>query len=271
MYPSDMKGRLARLFRNHQAHLTTFQNTLVECRELFQARARLEAEIELLRSVRNQVQAEVENERRRVESVSNLLLRFSPAHGNRGAAWVEISPLETVLADLLRLALDYDEDEVLRVLGSCAERVTLAGLAAIAGAAEPTAAAIAHKLVREEPPVVAPPWGADLRLVRGRAITVLPPVASHVEEAVREQAVFLHKDAEVVCADTAEAGANIVRLEFHEPRSANDILTQFYDRAFEEAEQNRVLFSMNGCSRHRASNIAPEAKPEAKSESAVTA
>ena len=124
----------------------------------------------------------------------------------------------------------------------------MAGLAAIAGAAEPTAASIAHKLIRQEPAIVAPPWGADIRIVRGRTITVLPPVAIHVEEAIRQQATFLDKNAVVVSADTAEAGANIVRLEFHEPRSADDVLTQFYDHAYREAGQNPVLYSMNGSS-----------------------
>jgi len=159
---------------------------------------------------------------------------------------VEIVPLDEILPAMLEASWESSPDALVEVLAAGIRRVNLKGLAEITQAPEPTAEAIAAALVTKAPPDEAPWWGGKVPLTKGRTLIILPPVTAEVEADIRDAIAAADVDTVVVSADTAEAGANVIRLEIREPKVAEEILTPFIRRALEKAKLEPGLHGLNG-------------------------
>ncbi|HKI34405.1 MAG TPA: hypothetical protein VKA46_21300 [Gemmataceae bacterium] len=251
-YPGGLFERLQATLAHPRAKVVVFKNALTRSREAANELATVEAEAEVLRVVRARLHAELEAEGRRLQGLAHVLAELAPAGPVQGL--IEVTELDAVLERLLETAAQGpDSPELLRLLGSCVKRVTLAGLAEITRAPEPRLASVAATLVRGKPPTQAPVWGGKRPLGRGQVITVVPPLADRAEEELR--ALVRKSDGEMVlaCADTAEGGVNALRLEVYKPKHWEEIVTPFIRKNLEEARREPALYFTNGHdSRHPA-------------------
>jgi hypothetical protein len=247
-FPSGVFEHLLAGLANPNTLLVRFKNAVTRAREEGAKLARVEAEIQALRGVRGQLAAELEAMARRLNRVLEVLAALRPGQEAAGPPLVEVAGLDSVLEELLRLADQEgaDSEDLLRLLGSCAARVTRAGLAEITGAAEPRAWSIADRLARCTPPTPGPVWGGKKQLGKGSAIVVLPPLTRETEEELRTVLHTLAPEMVLACADTAQGGVNVIRLEILKPRNAEEIFTPFIQQHLGRALAEQDIFFTNG-------------------------
>lgn len=237
-YPERMGQKLRSWLDAPKAKSSALQNAVTKCRELVQQKTQIAAEVELLRSGVAMLDEILKAEQHRAQGVIDLLRSFSHPGTSSGPRQTESAPLDDILAELIALSQqEGGREEALRLLGSCVLRVTLAGLVEITRAPEMLPESVAQTLVLEELPVEGPRWGGKWSLAQGTSILVLPPVTDNLEDAVRSHAHIHDGDTLVLSADTAQAGANVLRLEVQEPRLLMEVLTRFYRAALEEAKK----------------------------------
>jgi hypothetical protein len=241
LLPKGFVGSMLTSISSRAKLLGDFQNAVVNCREVAQQQRRLDDEIQFLRSIQNEVRRELDTEVGRLQGMLAMLRQFRPSDVSDGPARIEVTPLDVVLPVLLALSQDTGTEDLLRILGGCAQRITLAGLADIVRAPEATPASVAHRLVMCSPPILGPEWGGKARMGNGRSVIVLPPMAGNLERAIQEAVRVFDGDVELVSADTAQGGANVVKLQFHEAKTLDDIFPPHYESALAEAKASATL------------------------------
>jgi len=227
---------VASFLASPRSKLAGLQNAITKVRELSLQTVKLKSEIDLLSQANARLQDILTAEERRVDNLLALLQPFQRLPGNPAPRFVQTAPLNDLLPHLVHLAEQGRSGAtVLRVLAASVSRVTLAGLAAITGAADADPASIARRLLMDGPAVRAPQWGGRPSADKGMRLQVLPPVDSAILEAIQAQVPALDGDCCVVSADTAHGGVNIVELEVHHPRDIKEIFSQFIKAALNDA------------------------------------
>jgi hypothetical protein len=247
VYPRGPADWVRTALANPGAKVTAFRNAMNRVREVADELVQREAEAQALDDARRQLDAEIKRERERLQGVSSVLAPFRPTEETPGQNHlVEVTDLDAVLNELLESNPGTDPEEVLRLLGSCARRVTLAGLAEITQAKEARAESIARQLAHGAPATQAPVWGGRKPLARGDVITVLPPVEDEVKEDIRKILANLDGHMVLASSDTGQGGVNALRLEVFRPRSLEEIFTPFIRKNLTIAVEGGRVYFPNG-------------------------
>ena len=237
-YPKGVSQKFGSLLAAPKAKSSSLHNAVNKCRELVQQKTQLAAEAELLRGGATKLDEILKAEQHRAQGVIDLLRSFHHPGVSSGPRHTESAPLDDILGELIALSQqEGGREEALRLLGSCVQRVTLAGLVEITHAPEMLPESVAQTLVLEKLPIEGPRWGGNWSKATGTPMLVLPPVTDSLEDAIRSHAHIHDGDTLVLSADTAQAGANILRLEVLEPRLLREVLTRFYSAALDEAKK----------------------------------
>lgn len=246
-YPKGMGQKLGSLWSAPKAKSATLQNAITQCRELVSEKLQLEAEAQLLGGGAGQLAEILKAEQQRAQGVIDLLRSFHHLGAESGPRQTDSAPLDDILAELITLSRqEGGREETMRLLGSCVRRVTLAGLAEITHAPEVLPESVAQTLVLEQLPIQGPHWGGKNSLTAGASILALPPVTEDLADAIRSHAHVHDGDTQVLSTDTAQAGANVLRLELLEPRRLGEVLTRFYQSALDEARKTREQHTAEG-------------------------
>lgn len=241
-YPQTVAGMVANwLFADSRRRDRDrrFGTLATSMRETKLAVDTLEAENNALGACRRDLQGKIAATERRLRSVVRILgSEDSLDRTARKEDLIEVANLDSVLYDLLQIA-DAPEvhDQLLAdTLLGCAKRVTLAGLKSITGAHEPRVDLIAGQL-NKRPPTIGPFWGGKRPMTVHSTVFVLPPVASELRARLTAAfAPLVHHSNrfQLVFADTAEAGFNVVRLQVRHPKTYGEIVTPQIADEFDE-------------------------------------
>jgi hypothetical protein len=235
-YPQSLMNKAAAFLANPQKKLVALKNSITKCRESVRRKLQLTSEVDLLSGAITRLRDILEDQERRLQGALNLLKPFLRPEVANGSRMTECVPFDDVLPTLLTFAeQSKSNEEILRLLAACVAKVTLSGLAAIVGASEPQPASIAQRLFGTEPTVLGPRWGGRKPRTAGIPIIVLPPVDEAVLNAIRTYAPMMDGNTVVAAAETAEAGANVVKLEVHCPRDISELITTFLGAALKDA------------------------------------
>ncbi len=248
-FPRGPLERVKVLLSNPRTTMAQLKSLITGVREVAEKRSAVEAEIQALRSVRGKLAAELEADRARLQRATEALLTLCPGYDTAGAQrLVQARDADEVLEELLEIALrtELDRDALQTLLASSTRTVTLAGLAEITGAAEPRAASVAAQLSQGSPATRAPVWGGKKPLGKGDLIIALPPLAPEIEEELRGILAAEAPGIVAASADSAQGGANVLRLEIHKPRNWEEIFTPFILKNLEKAWQEKELYFTNG-------------------------
>ncbi len=233
-FPQGWK-RFSSLFEDPRKRNARFKTRVETARRAAAEALTLEAEVAALDRVQEELSKDLTEETRRIESLIEMLAGATPTSAEENKPAVEVADLDDVLPRLLSLAIEkpINRGSLIETLASCTLRVTEAGLAQIVRSPEVSLATIAHRLVREEPPVRSPHWGGKEPLSPGEVVVVLPPVSSSAQDALEKHVRALTssgQQVQVAWCDTSEAGANVVHLELRKPLNSSEIFTPFIAR-----------------------------------------
>jgi len=223
--------------------MVRFENAVNKIRETGRMIAQLNAEKVVLNRLKGQVDSILALQLDHLGRLPRLLATVRPS-GSSSERFVELAPLDSIFGKLLQMAVQnrQDPDELIEILGSAASRVTLQGLVQITQSHEPTPAGIALQLLKGESAAQAPYWGGEKPAMKGHRIIVLPPVAKTLEDTLRNQLSSLSSELELVCADTARAGVNVMCLDVYHPTSWDDIFTRLLRKELEVAKKGGPLY-----------------------------
>lgn len=243
-FPRSVWGSARKILRSPKARGASFKAVVANARKIADRIVDLEAELGALEGVARDVSEELAAESRRVQAMLRLLARVAGAVGPGDQA-VEVAPVDGILEDLAAWAAapPADPEAVVAALAACVSCVTLSGLAKITEAREATIDAIAERIARGAPKTPGPLWAGEPSLAPRTTIVVLPPLAGQREELVG-RVIELAGQGEafhVVSAETAEGGANVLRLEIRHPRTLQEIFPRFLERHLEDAEREPEL------------------------------
>ncbi|MFM7070475.1 MAG: hypothetical protein ACKO38_01600 [Planctomycetota bacterium] len=218
---------------------------------------RLEAETGALGVCRDDIEREIALLEQRLRTVLSLLDRRLPRQDAASQPdCVEISDIDKALRELLQIAdsAETDEGRLTDVLLGAATRVTMHGLAIITGVNEavwgqdPRVELIAHRL-KDGPVTPGPFWGGKRPLSYDHTVVVLPPVADDLREQLENAFGRLMSSADstqLLFADTAAAGFNVVQLKMRTPKSETDIMTPPIDHEWDKIAINPERYLPEG-------------------------
>jgi hypothetical protein len=202
--------------------LAAFEQIAARVRRFNDALLELRARLAAYRAAASIVSSERRHLEQHVAAILGVLHDFrSRGSREQREPYLTAKDASAVWADLWRIGNSGAEQR--KILLSAVEYVTVEGLSEIVGANPRRIDAVAAKIAWEAPPGQGPGWGGQPCKDSAHVLFVLPPVAPGVQEKLRQLMENYQAEATVAFADTAIAGANVLKYSLRKINSVKEL------------------------------------------------
>lgn len=215
------------------------ENAIAKVREQLDEQEELRAKLAALRSAAAGILHEQDAIDKALATLWNGLERLRPkGEFATMPSYVTPGPLEDVWPELLHLDPRDAKRQLLELLPTTVQFVTLDGLALIVRAADARVDEVLQAMRSKAAVMQGPPFGGLERVDAGMQILVLPPVEPALQAKLSD--AFRETSHETLAfADTCVPSVNVVGLRVYFCETREDLLPQMYRQGLQAASQTR--------------------------------